>query len=50
MNGEEVDDKYLKGPNEEEGEDGLFMASLAVEFKAQQKHFKNGDMKIKVSS
>lgn len=50
VNGEPANSAFLKGPYVMETEDEMEVTSLGLEFKVRPKHFRKGDLKLKVRS
>lgn len=48
INGEPAPPTTLLPPTHELSEDGLETTSMALDFKVKQKHFRKGDLKLKV--
>lgn len=48
VNGDPANAAFLKGPYVMETNNEMEVVSLGLEFKVRQKHFKKGDLKLKV--
>lgn len=48
INGEQAPAAAVLNPTQEVSDDGLETTSLALDFKVKPKHFRKGDLKLKV--